>query len=143
MIHRACISLHIPHPFKRVRRIDTTIARDYRLGFAFSALGDVAIAGPLLLSKSDFEDFPPDSSESEYTGDVDWDEEWKKVVKGENQPVARPRGNDIGEMERATRKAKREAEMQFMKIKANAKKGLNFQSLQGDWKVRQSHYQFL
>ena len=80
------------------------------------------------------EDFPP-PKDDEYTGDIDWDEEWKKVVKGEGQPRARPSGDPKSELERKALAAQRQAEETMFKMKSTARRSLNFNSLKGDWKV--------
>jgi hypothetical protein len=79
-------------------------------------------------------DFP--EQEEIYQGAVDWDEEWKKVVRGQGQPKERPSGNPKSDLEKVAVKAQREAEATIFKVKSQAKKAVNFRSLQSDWKVR-------
>jgi hypothetical protein len=81
-------------------------------------------------------DFP--EQEEIYKGTVDWDEEWKKVVRGKDQPKERPSGNPKSDLEKVAVKAQREAEATIFKVKTQAKKAVNFRSLQSDWKVRAS-----
>ncbi len=78
-------------------------------------------------------DFP--EQEEIYKGTVDWDEEWKKVVRGQGQPKERPSGNPKSDLEKVAVKAQREAEATIFKVKTQAKKAVNVRSLQNDWKV--------
>ena len=84
-------------------------------------------------------DFPP--SEEEYSGSVDWDAEWKKVVSSEEDGVNRP-GKDYykSEAEIAAIKAINKASEKAADVGSslgNAMPGIpSIGSLSGDWKVR-------
>jgi hypothetical protein len=96
-----------------------------------SAFGIITTSLKAVMNKDDF----PPQKDDEYDGDVDWDEEWKKVVKGEGQPVERPSGDPTSEVERVALAAQRQAEETMFKVKSSARRNLNFNSLKGDWKV--------
>ena len=78
----------------------------------------------------------PEMEEDEYKGTIDWDEEWKKVVRGQGQPIERISGNPKSDLEKAAVLAQREAEATIFKMKTKAKQAVNVKSLQSDWKVR-------
>lgn len=64
------------------------------LASGFAPQRNFAIRASTSLRKTtdDFKsDFPPEES---YEGDVDWDEEWKKVMANKDKPVKRP-GKDF------------------------------------------------
>ena len=75
--------------------------------------------------------------DEEYSGDIDWDGEWAKVVK-ESDKKDRP-GKDFykSDAERATIKAVNKAAEQVAKVKVQAPsfKPPPIRSLQGDWRV--------
>lgn len=75
--------------------------------------------------------------DEEYSGDIDWDGEWAKVVK-EADKKDRP-GKDFykTDAERATIKAVNKAAEQVAKVKVQAPsfKPPPIRSLQGDWRV--------
>ena len=75
--------------------------------------------------------------DEEYSGDIDWDGEWAKVVK-EADKKDRP-GKDFykSDAERATIKAVNKAAEQVAKVKVQAPsfKPPPIRSLQGDWRV--------
>ena len=75
--------------------------------------------------------------DEEYSGDIDWDGEWAKVVK-EADKKERP-GKDFykSDAERATIKAVNKAAEQVAKVKVQAPsfKPPPIRSLQGDWRV--------
>lgn len=87
-----------------------------------------------VIHMSQFQDFPPQNEEDDYTGDTDWDAEWKKVVSNQDQPKDRP-GNYKSDIEIAATKAKVEAEKKLISVQNEAKRMSNFDSLKGDWKV--------
>ena len=96
------------------------------------------IAFSLRSSNSD-SDFPPPEEDS-YTGDVDWDAEWKKVVASEKTGVSgsseRP-GKDYykSEAEIAAIKAANKATEQAASVGAKVSNALpDIRSLSGDWK---------
>jgi len=76
----------------------------------------------------------PEMEEDEYKGTIDWDEEWKKVVRGQGQPIERISGNPKSDLEKAAVLAQREAEATIFKMKTKAKQAVNVKSLQSDWK---------
>ena len=74
-----------------------------------------------------------------YDGDVDWDAEWKKVVKNQDQPEERP-GKDFykNEVEKALGKTTKAVQEQISKIpnvKVEMPKPRVHMSLTGDAKV--------
>lgn len=75
--------------------------------------------------------------DEEYSGDIDWDGEWAKIVK-EADKKERP-GKDFykSDAERATIKAVNKAAEQVAKVKVQAPsfKPPPIRSLQGDWRV--------
>ena len=86
------------------------------------------------------DDFPREEKE-EYTGDVDWDAEWKKVMEAERsgkKVVERP-GKDFykSDAEIAAIRAANKAKAEVQKISSNipSAPSMNMQSLTGDWKV--------
>lgn len=80
-----------------------------------------------------FSDFPPEDDD-EYSGDIDWDAEWKKVVTNKDQPNERP-GKYKTDLEIAATKAKLAAEKKLISVKNESKNMTNWNSLKGDWKV--------
>jgi hypothetical protein len=90
-------------------------------------------------TQQDNGDFPPDESE-EYTGSVDWDAEWKKVVASETKSTGaaeRP-GKDFykSEAEIAAIKAANKAAEQATEASISVANALpDIRSLSGDWKV--------
>lgn len=84
-------------------------------------------------------DFPPEEAE-EYTGTVDWDAEWKKVVASEGKTPsgsARP-GKDFykSEAEIAAIKAANKAAERAAEASSSVLNSLpDVRSLSGDWKV--------
>jgi len=87
------------------------------------------------------EDFPPDGQE-EYTGSVDWDAEWKKVVANEGKTssskIDRP-GKDFYKSEAeiaAIKAANKAAEKATEASRSVANMTPDIRSLSGDWKVR-------
>jgi len=74
-----------------------------------------------------------------YDGDIDWDAEWKKVVKNQGQPEERP-GNDFykNEVEKALEKTTKAVQEQISKIpnvKVDMPKPCVHMSLTGDAKL--------
>lgn len=83
-------------------------------------------------------DFPPEENSDEYKGSVDWDAEWKKVVKkeGKTVPGERP-GKDFykSEAEIAAIKAANKATEQAAGATSQIFNSLpDIRSLSGDWK---------
>lgn len=76
--------------------------------------------------------------EEEYSGDIDWDGEWAKVVKESDSKTDRP-GKDFykSDAERATIKAANKVAEQVANVKVQAPsfKPPPIRSLQGDWRV--------
>lgn len=86
-------------------------------------------------SSNDNDDFPsdfPPPDEENYEGEVDWDEEWKKVVSNQDQPKKRPMGNYKSDVEIAATKVKRSAEAKLDEVRQSA--SFDFRSVRGDWK---------
>lgn len=85
----------------------------------------------------DFSDLPPEES-TEYTGSIDWDAEWKKVVANEGKVVKTDRpGRDFykSEAEIAAIKAANKANEQISSVGSNVSKSLpDIRSLSGDWR---------
>ena len=76
----------------------------------------------------------------EYTGSIDWDSEWKKVVQNKNQPGERP-GKDFykSEAEIAAIKAANKAAEQAKSVTDSINLPsvpTSFDSVKGDWRVR-------
>ena len=83
------------------------------------------------------EDFPPEDQE-EYTGSVDWDAEWKKVVASEGKISTDRPGKDFykSEAEIAAIKAANKAAEQAALASRNVSNLVpDIRSLSGDWKV--------
>ena len=84
-------------------------------------------------------DFPPEEAE-EYTGTIDWDAEWKKVVASEGKTpdgTARP-GKDFykSEAEIAAIKAANKVAEGAVEASSRVANSLpDIRSLSGDWKV--------
>lgn len=85
-------------------------------------------------------DFPPEEESDEYTGSVDWDAEWKKVVadEGKLSGAERP-GKDFykSEAEIAAIKAANKAAEKVGNVGSSVSNAMpDMGSLSGDWKVR-------
>jgi len=50
-------------------------------------------------------------------GEIDWDEEWQKVRRGEQDNIVRPKGLDKSPLERKLDRTKRQAERAFEETK--------------------------
>ena len=92
----------------------------------------------LSVTSGDEDDFPPDES-TEYSGSVDWDAEWKKVVEkdGKLEGGAERPGKDFykSEAEIAAIKAANTATKKVSESASNAADSMpDFGSLSGDWK---------
>ena len=88
--------------------------------------------------KDENQDFPSEEELDSYKGDIDWDAEWKKVVRNQDKKVERP-GKDFYKNE-AQIAAIRAANKATDKINQSAEKLPSVSlpswgSLQGDWKV--------
>lgn len=86
------------------------------------------------------EDFPPaeELSGSYYSGSVDWDAEWKKVVQQESakRKVERPgQGYYKSDAEIAAIRAANQASQQMNRMQASMQLP-SWNSVKGDWKVR-------
>ena len=85
-------------------------------------------------------DFPPEEEAEEYTGSVDWDAEWKKVVASEGKRTdgsERP-GRDYykSEAEIAAIKAANKAAERAAEARSSFTDSMpDIRSLSGDWKV--------
>ena len=77
------------------------------------------------------EDFA--SFEDEYTGSVDWDAEWKKVVKNQGQPSNRPKDIGKSDAEIAVTKVVNKAAQNVVDVTSSVQVP-QFDSLKGDWK---------
>lgn len=108
-------------------------------GFAPTRLAAVggSVVGRLHVKTSRDDDFPPE----EYTGDVDWDAEWKKVVKEQKSGGSKQRpGTEYYKSEaevaaiRAANKATKQVDRVAEKVAANLPTMPTFDALKGDWK---------
>ena len=84
----------------------------------------------------DFSDLPPEES-TEYTGSVDWDAEWKKVVASEGKVKTERPGKDFykSEAEIAAIKAANKANEKITTVSSGVTKSLpDIRSLSGDWR---------
>jgi hypothetical protein len=84
-------------------------------------------------------DFPPEEESEEFTGSVDWDAEWKKVVAtdGKLSSGERP-GRDFykSEAEISAIKAANKASEKAVDVGVNMSNAMpDMRSLAGDWKV--------
>ena len=85
---------------------------------------------------SSSEDFPPEEQTSDYTGSVDWDAEWKKVVKsGATVEKGRP-GKDFykSEAQIAAIRAANKATEQVNKVATSIPSIPSWNQLKGDWR---------
>ena len=109
-----------------------------------TAAGSVMMLG----STRNDDDFPEEKiGEAEYTGDVDWDSEWKKVVERESKSSIRTQsserpGKDFykSDAEIAAIRAANKAQTQVQKISNKlpsmpSASSMNMSSLTGDWRV--------
>jgi hypothetical protein len=90
-----------------------------------------------LFSTQRNEDFPPEDQE-EYTGSVDWDAEWKKVVASEGKVSTDRPGKDFYKSEAeiaAIKAANKAAEQAALASRNVANLVPDIRSLSGDWKV--------
>lgn len=73
----------------------------------------------------------------QYEGSVDWDAEWQKVVKDQDQPSKRP-GEYKTQVEiaaiKATNKVAKNVFDASQEVKSNLPKAPSIRSLQGDWR---------
>lgn len=90
-------------------------------------------------------DFPPEEDNSDYSGNVDWDAEWKKVVASEGKldgGAERP-GKEFykSEAEVAAIKATNKAAANVAKAGAGVADAMpDIRSMSGDWKVCATPY---
>jgi len=94
----------------------------------------------ITLRSSKGEDDFPKEGQDEYTGSVDWDNEWKKVVEKERsgQKLERPGdGYYKSDAELAAIRAAKKAQTEVEKIsnKLPSVPSFDMGSLTGDWKV--------
>ena len=86
----------------------------------------------------DFADFPPpDEQAAEYTGSVDWDAEWKKMVKDGGLKTQERPGKDYykSEAEIAAIRAANKATEQVNKVASNIPSPpTSFDQVKGDWR---------
>eukprot|EP00816_Leptocylindrus_hargravesii_P007247 CAMPEP_0196801446 /NCGR_PEP_ID=MMETSP1362-20130617/1205_1 /TAXON_ID=163516 /ORGANISM="Leptocylindrus danicus, Strain CCMP1856" /LENGTH=141 /DNA_ID=CAMNT_0042172417 /DNA_START=182 /DNA_END=607 /DNA_ORIENTATION=+ len=82
-----------------------------------------------------------DADNIDFESSVDWDAEWSKVVRGDQDSVKRPSGRAKSDVEIAALRAKKTAAEQVLKVKGEARnlknqvqRQANWRSLQGDWK---------
>lgn len=88
------------------------------------------------ISDDSTSDFPLGSGSDEYKGDIDWDSEWKKVVRNQNQPVERP-GKDFykTQAEITAIKAANKAQESIGNVAEKiVPSNLSWSTLKGDWK---------
>ena len=85
----------------------------------------------------DSDDLFPTGEPGQYEGSVDWDEEWKKVVKNQNQPKERP-GKDFykSDAEIAAIRAANKAQERVVEVAKEMPSLPSWNQLKGDWKVR-------
>ena len=69
----------------------------------------------------------------QFEGSVDWDEEWKKVVSGRDQPTKRP-GNYKSQAEIQAIKTTNKVAKNVFEAKSKLPSPPSIRSLQGDWK---------
>ena len=69
----------------------------------------------------------------QFEGSVDWDEEWKKVVSGRDQPTKRP-GNYKSQAEIQAIKTTNKVAKNVFDAKSKLPSPPSIRSLQGDWK---------
>jgi len=90
----------------------------------------------------DNQDFPPEEELDSYTGDIDWDAEWKKVVRNQVKTSSRP-GKDFykSEAQIAAIRAANQATEKINRTAENLPRVSlpSWSSLQGDWKVSHDH----
>lgn len=93
---------------------------------------------------SDFEDVGSSSSSNkkdeniQYQNSIDWDAEWSKVVKNEDQPTKRKKDIAKSEVELAAIKARKEMELKMKAAKAQAQSArisISPGNMTGDWRV--------
>lgn len=92
----------------------------------------------------DSDDIPREEKDEEYTGSIDWDAEWKKVMEQEKKGgVDRP-GKDFykSDAELAAIRAANRASTEVEKIgkKLPSAPDMNIRSLSGDWRVSYSSF---
>ena len=82
------------------------------------------------------DDFPPEEQISEYTGSVDWDAEWKRVVKsGATAEKDRPgKGYYKSEAEIAAIRTANKATEQVNKVASSIPSVPSWNQLKGDWR---------
>jgi hypothetical protein len=115
------------------RKVKTTTTIEGTLLRASSGNDDDSLGG------NSYSDLPPPDESTEYTGSVDWDAEWKKVVANEGKlrdGSSRP-GRDFykSEAEIAAIKAANKATEQISKAGSTVSNSLpDIRSLSGDWR---------
>lgn len=86
---------------------------------------------------SDFSDFPVEGKTGDYTGSVDWDAEWKKVMANQGQPDQRPgKGYYKSEAELAALRAANQARETAIQATSSMPSMPTWDSVKNDWKVR-------
>lgn len=124
--------------------------RQAKVRVSFGPLSKMSSRSSTILCMSSFVDPPspedPESSSNdaddiEFESSVDWDAEWSKVVRGDQDSVKRPSGRAKTDVEIVALRAKKTAADQVLKVKGEArnlknqvKRQANWRSLQGDWK---------
>ena len=88
---------------------------------------------------NNYSDLPPPEESAEYTGSVDWDAEWKKVVQSEgkleNNQERPGQGYYKSEAEIQAIKAANEASKKISEASSSVTSALpDFRSLSGDWR---------
>ena len=89
---------------------------------------------------SDFSDFD-EAKTGDYTGSVDWDAEWKKVMENQGQPEQRPgKGYYKSEAELTALRAANQAREKAIQATAQMPSMPTWNSVKNDWKVRARKY---
>lgn len=120
-------------------KVDGFSVNHVRLAAVRSFPHSVTVAA--MKDPSDSDGDIPKEEQDEYTGSIDWDAEWKKVMQKEKsgEKIERP-GKDFYKTDaelaaiRAANKAQNE--MQKMSSKLPSPPSMNIRSFSGDWRVR-------
>lgn len=97
-------------------------------------------AGRLFSTRKEDDELFPKEEYGEYTGDVDWDAEWKKVMAKQGEPSEERPGKDFykSEAEIAAIRAANKAQNEIQKVQSKmpSPPSMDIPSLTGDWRVR-------
>jgi hypothetical protein len=89
---------------------------------------------------------PEEEDNVQYSGDIDWDGEWKKVVQQQQQQKVDRPGKDFYKSEaeiaaiRAANAATEEANRLMMNASSNIPELPRWEAVKGDWKVRRRDF---